>query len=256
MLAGVISEFILPPALIIFTVIAAATIRKKYPRVSIGLFVGSIVVLYLLSTPLVTALLMAPLQHFPALSEQQIQADSSEAIVVLGAGRKRDARDFNNADTISTLGLERVRYAAWLKRRTHLPLIVSGGKVEKNVLLSEAQLMRDVLQKEFLVEVNFMEQESRNTYENALYTAKLLKDIGVTHIFLVSHAWHLRRAVASFEQQGVSVLAAPTAYYGNEKFGTSLAILDFFPNSKALYYSYFALHEYMGYLWYKMYYGI
>ncbi|MFV2055267.1 MAG: YdcF family protein [Thiohalomonadales bacterium] len=250
--AKFLSELLLPPTNLILLMVLGLLLKNKFPRVAGGLVITGIGGLYLLSMPLFTMLLVAPLQNITPLTEQQIQLDKSEAIVVLAAGRRMNAREFGGSDTVPPLGLERLRYAAWLKRRTHLPLVLSGGKYKKEYLLSEAQLMRDVLQKEFLVEVNFMEQESRNTYENALFTANLLKDIGVTEIFLVTHAWHMKRAVAAFEQQGISVIPAPTAFYDIES--TSIGPNDFFPRARSLLMSYYAMHEYLGILWYKVFY--
>jgi len=252
MLVKLLAELLLPPTVLIVVMVIAIFIRQKSPRISLGLLIGSVFSFYALSIPFITTMLMAPLQTYPPLSEQQILSDKSEAIVVLGAGRYESAPEFNNADTVPALGLQRLRYAAWLKRRTHLPLIVSGGKLRKDYLLSEAQLMRDVLQKEFLVEVNFMEKNSLDTHQNALFTANLLKNIGVTDIFLVSNAWHLRRAVAAFEQQGINVLPAPTAYYGSRELFANMTLMDFLPSGKAFQNSYYALHEYLGIVWYKI----
>jgi len=252
MLVSLFAELLLPPTLLIVVMVIAIIIRQKLPRTSLSLLIGSVFSFYVLSIPIMTSVLMAPLQIYPPLTEQQISSDKSEAIVVLGAGRLESAPEFNNADTVPALGLQRLRYAAWLKRRTHLPLIVSGGKLQKEFLLSEAQLMRDVLQKEFLVEVNFMEKNSLNTHQNALFTANLLKNIGVTDIFLVSNAWHLRRAVEAFEQQGINVLPAPTAYYGSGELLANVTLRDFFPSGKAFQNSYYALHEYLGIIWYKI----
>jgi uncharacterized SAM-binding protein YcdF (DUF218 family) len=197
---------------------------------------------------MITSLLMSPLQQYSPVSEQQIQNPTAEMIVVLSAGRSTGYKEYGG-DTVNMLGLERVRYGAWLKRRTNLPIIITGGK-RKGELKSEAQLMADVLQKEFLIEADLLEERARNTYENALYTAKLLRDRSTKKIYLVTHAWHLARAVEAFENQGIEVIPAPTAFYGNNS--GSIMISDLLPNSTALAFSTNAIHEYLGILWYRI----
>ncbi|MGD8886478.1 MAG: YdcF family protein, partial [Gammaproteobacteria bacterium] len=149
---------------------------------------------------------------------------------------------------LSPLSLERVRYAAWLVKRTGLPLITSGGRVH-NEEQTEAELMRDVLQKEFLVIVDYIEGSSRTTYENAKYTAQLLKEKDMDKIALVTHAWHMPRARGAFEEFDIEVIPAPTGFYGRS---TKTNSERFMPSYKALWYSGLAFHELLGSLWYSM----
>ena len=57
-----------------------------------------------------------------------------------------------------------------------------------------------------------LERSSRNTYDNALYTAVVLNNKNIKRILLVTSAFHMRRAVALFEKQGFDVVPAPTDY--------------------------------------------
>jgi uncharacterized SAM-binding protein YcdF (DUF218 family) len=79
-------------------------------------------------------------------------------------------------------------------------------------------------------------------------SAPLLKEGGVQRIALVTHAWHLRRAVPLFESQGVSVIPA-----GLQFSRTRIdSILDLLPTPVGLRDSSFALHEWLGILWYNL----
>ena len=57
-----------------------------------------------------------------------------------------------------------------------------------------------------------LENNSRNTNDNALYTAVVLNNRQIQRILLVTSAFHMRRAVPLFERQGFEVIPAPTDY--------------------------------------------
>ncbi len=61
------------------------------------------------------------------------------------------------------------------------------------------------------------EDTSKNTYENAVYTAELLN--GHSHdLLLITSAFHMRRARACFEKAGLSVTEYPVDYKGRTEF--------------------------------------
>ena len=151
-------------------------------------------------------------------------------------------------DTASEYTLERMRYAAWIAKRTGLPLIISGGKLEKDSR-SIAEIMQEILQKEFVVIVDHVETTSRNTFENARYTAEILNKNKMKRIALITHAWHMPRAKKAFEHFDIKVISAPTAFYGQSK---SITLSHFIPSINALNYSSKAFHEIIGQFWYEL----
>jgi uncharacterized SAM-binding protein YcdF (DUF218 family) len=205
--------------------------------------------LYLLSTPYIAVQLMRPLETFPALAPESVTTDSAQAIVVLGSGIYESAPEYEGRDTVGRLLLERVRYAAWLHHRTGLPVIASGGNAESREH-SEAYLMQQVLQQEFNAKVVALEEESRTTWENAENTKALLQQLQIEKFVLVTHAWHMPRAVVSFRAAGTEPIAAPTAFVGNSKLENNWK--DWRPSSRAFSDSYYALHEYVGKAWYAL----
>jgi uncharacterized SAM-binding protein YcdF (DUF218 family) len=98
-----------------------------------------------------------------------------------------------------------------------------------------------------------VEDQSLNTAENAIFSSKMLKEAGITHVLLVTHAWHMKRAVAAFAANGMSVTPAPTAFYLPGRRLPRLSALD--PSLSGLLMSSYAIHEIIGGLWYKMKYG-
>ena len=65
-------------------------------------------------------------------------------------------------------------------------------------------------QAEYGVAVRWAEDRSRNTHENARFSAALLKADGVATVVLVAHSMDMPRARAEFAAAGIATVAAPT----------------------------------------------
>ena len=57
-----------------------------------------------------------------------------------------------------------------------------------------------------------IESASRNTYENALYSAELIQQQGWKRVLLVTSAFHMRRAAACFRKQMIDADLLPVDY--------------------------------------------
>jgi len=240
-------SIILPPGSLILLLLLGLMWWRR-PLLGRGLVFVSTMTLLLLSLPIVSGKLMQGLEPYPALANDRLATIDADAIVVLSGDRDSNAPEFGTG-TIGALTLQRVRYASWLQQRTGLPLIVSGGRLPGDNT-SVAELMRRVLEDELGAEVSVLEDRSRNTRENARFTAELLQPKGKQKILLVSHAWHLPRAVAAFEEAGIQVTPAPTAFVHRDD--DILLASDFFLSANAFRTSYFAIHEYLGQIWYSL----
>lgn len=245
--ASILTAFLLPPGPSILLLMLALVFRT--PKLHRLFLILGLTTLYLSSIPIASNWLSIQLETDPPVALEHIAA---EAIVVLGADRRREALEYGGRDTLNRLGLERLRYAAWLAKKTGLPILVSGGSVQGG-RTPEAELMRDVL-KEFGVEARWLEGKSRNTYENAQFSAQLLKGVGIGEVLLVTHAWHMPRAAEAFWKAGMRVVPAPTGVSAQNAIPEAS---DWLPNASSLQMSYWALHEMLGRLWYRIhYYGL
>src|SRR5438876_7691376 len=139
-----------------------------------------ILLLLALSTPMVAFLLLRLVDTSPPLDVQR--ARDAQAIVILGGGIRRHASEYGG-DTLGHLTLERVRYGAQVARTIGLPVLVTGGSVFGGE--PEAKLMREALEREFYVPVRWAETRSRNTHENALQSAQILRAERISRIVLV-----------------------------------------------------------------------
>jgi len=204
-----------------------------------GVFLAavSLVSLLALALPVTGHALLSSLERYPPVSRQQLS--SVQAIVVLGGGSYPQAPEYGG-DTVGRATLERVRYGAKLARESRLPLLVTGGAPSGG--RPEAELMAEALANEFNTPVRWIEAGSRDTAENARLSAPMLKAAGITRVALVTHGWHLPRAIPLFEREGLTVTPAPTAF----SVKSPSTIDQFIPGGLGQ--SREALHEYLGLL--------
>lgn len=146
----------------------------------------------------------------------EIKRDASHtAIVVLGGGREDKAPEYGISN-LQPQALERLRYGVWLSRATGAPLAFSGGTgYAQGPGAAEADTAARIAAQEFNRPLKWVESESRDTRENATMTLALLKPTNVDQIVLVTHGYHIRRAVRDFERaaqhagKAVRIIPAP-----------------------------------------------
>jgi len=233
-----LEALVLPPAnLLVLAAIGVFLLRSRR-KLGLTLILSSLAGFYVLSVPLVGKLLLM------TVSVPNRVPSDAQAIVVLSAGLHNKADEFGEAEP-DNLTLERLRYAAYLERRTHLPVLVSGGRMPGDDG-SLAEVMAEALKKDYGIEPRWSEDKSLTTAENAKFSAAILKANGISRIYLVSHSWHLARALLAFKRMGLTAYPAGTVY-------PTLEMTDFYnpiPEASALANSYYGLHEIIGYLWY------
>ena len=192
----------------------------------------------ILSLPVTGNFLLQSLETIPPISEVQLK--HVQAIVVLGGGTNSQAPEFGNEDTVNRWTLQRLRYGAYLQQLTVQPILVTGGAPYGG--RPEAAAMAETLQRDFHAKDIWIEDQSKDTAENATYSATILKERGIQRIALISQAWHLPRAIKLFEQEGLTVSPAPTGYTHED----NEPIIRWLPKASALDKSSIALKEYLG----------
>ena len=156
---------------------------------------------------------------------------------------------------------DRVLYAAWLYKQDKAPVIlITGANLPwSNTLTSPTEDMLFILNMMGVPEdAVWIEAESLNTYENALYSAELLNQEGIERIILVTSALHMPRSVMAFEKQGVEIIPAPTDFsitQGQEQnIGDNILrfLTGFLPTPQNLDLTTRALKEYIGIFIYRL----
>jgi len=229
-------HLLLPPGGLLLLLLAAWWLRRRAPRLSALCFVVGLGGLWLMSLPVMV--------QWASLREQ------AQAIVVLGAGRER-ADPAWQADQPGHIALERLRYAARLAKATKLPILASGG-LHYGQPPSEAALAAETLQRDFATPIRWQEERSRTTWENAVHSAAMLKAEGIERIVLVTSAAHMPRSRWCFEQNGMTVIAAPVGFLGVPS-GRPLG--GWMPEAKAVWQSGQLLNEAVGMLVYPLVYA-
>ena len=243
LIAKALAALLAPLGIVLVILLVAALVAWRRPLAAWRPVVLAFIVLYPLSTQYVADHLLwwlEPASRDPAADK------SGQAIVVLGGGTYFSAPEYG-ADTVKAPVLARLRYAAHLHRALDKPVLASGGAPEGNPV-PEAQLMRQALEQDFRIPVKWIEGGSRNTFENALQSAAVLRPSGIQKIYLVTHAWHMRRARIAFEHAGFTVIPAPTAFATRFR----LTVIDFLPDARALHDSAVFFREGVGIGWYYL----
>lgn len=236
LLKKIITALVLPPMSLLLLVLCGLLLLRRRPLAGRVLLLAGVILLTALSLPVTKQFLMQGLERHPVITVAQLQ--SAQALVVLGAGIYPGAPEYGG-DTVSRHSLERVRYAAHLQKMTGLPALFSGGSPYGGK--PEGQAMAEVMQ-QMGGSARWAETTSRDTRENAQYSARILREAGIHRIVLVSHAWHLRRAIEFFEREGLVVTPAPMGFSRP----MPDAIGAWLPSADALLDSSLALKEWLG----------
>jgi uncharacterized SAM-binding protein YcdF (DUF218 family) len=241
---ALIKPLLLPPGNLLLLALVGIAMGRRRGRLGYGIAAAAVGLLYVLCTPYFSTLCLSLLEksHVDPLTRTE-----GEAIVALGGGTFGLAPEYGT-DVPNHLSLVRARYAAKLQRASGKPLLLSGGSVSGDTL-PESRQMRVVME-EMHVPVRWTEERSVDTFTNALESYRILAPLGITTVYLVTHAWHMPRAQLAFEHAGFSVIAAPTGYASADSTGPSP--LDFLPRASALVSSYYFWHEILGYLAYSL----
>lgn len=125
-------------------------------------------------------------------------------------------------------------------------LLTGGNGAILQDLPSEAELMRDLLIKIGVPEADIIvEANSRTTYENAVFTKKILAEkYPNVRCLLITSAWHTPRSQGIFEKQGMDFEVFPVDYLSER---IKVTPDDFLPNKLGFYYWEVLIKEWVGY---------
>ena len=215
-------------------------------RVPIALTGVTTLLLWLLSCQAVAIWLsLNLLPQISPVSPDDLKRQNVQAIVVLGGGVENDAVEYNGP-ALSPDAMARLLYGVYLSRSTQLPMAYTGGIgwAGQTNQTSEAEVAALALTRLGVPALRWQESQSRDTRENALLTAALLKGDDITHIALVTHAWHMPRSVRQFEAAGLQVTPAPMGYIRSDL----SPLLQWLPSGKGLRDNSWVIREWLGLL--------
>jgi uncharacterized SAM-binding protein YcdF (DUF218 family) len=254
-LSKVLPQLVYPFGLI-FLLLVFSLILRRHRRWQNGLIITAIAIILVTGNTWVAYSLMRSLewQYLPPAVVPDVGA-----IVVLGGGTEapqypRTMVELNGAS-------DRIFYAAQLYREGKAPhILLSGGSItwlDSRTTTSADDMASVITQLGVPEDALWLQKQSRNTYEDALYSCQLLKEKGVKHILLVTSAAHMPRSVALFRHQGMEVTPAPTDYSITQAEWDNLTepnlavqFLNLFPNISNMGLTTSVVKEYIGMLVY------
>lgn len=226
-------ELILPPtSLLLLTLIGVLLIWRRL-RFGWAVFAVGFVSLWLVCTPVVADRLARLAERaLPLNPDKPVDA---QAVVVIGGGGQRNYAPEYRGPMADPVLLERLTLAAYLAKHYSLPLAISGET-------TESVTMAATLRRNFEVTPQWIENNSRDTYENARLSARILFPAGIKRIILVTSSAHEYRAAREFASAGFDVTPAPAGVWSTRDYGP----MQYFPSASALQRSYVSTYELIG----------
>lgn len=256
-LSKLLPLFIFPLSLACLLLAALVVLRRR-PRWVLWLGLAAFLLLWFGGNRLVSLTLARSLewQYLPPSV-----LPHADVIVLLGGGEVPATPPQPLAGVED--GGDRIIYAAWLYQQGAAPYVLASGGVvgvDGPALQPGAEAMGQLLGVMGVPpDVIWLEPRSRNTYENAVETKKLLEPKGINRIILVTSALHMPRARAIFAKQGFDVIPAPTDYTVTEAAWNyyltpepAIQVFNLFPTTDALHTTMSAIREYAGIVVYRL----
>lgn len=219
---------LLPPVPALVMMLLGARLGHRSPWAGRLLLWPGALLIWLGACGATAGWLAGQLQTVPPLDAAAIavlKAERSGAVIlVLGGGRIDHAPETGTAE-LNDFSLQRLHHGVRLARQTGLLLAFSGGVGRggsDRSALPEAEIAQRVAERDFRQPLKWAESASRDTRENAVNSVRLLREQGVKHIVLVTHAWHMpraRRAFAEAAGDGLRITPAPMGYIASDENG-------------------------------------
>lgn len=210
-----------------------------------GLILSGIALLYVLSLGHVADFLLRPLEgKYPPFRAGKQTVD---AVVVPGGGSV-DLAWMNANPVSSSESLARVVLGVQLAQKFKVPLVLCGGNGEPfTTTVRDAEPMAAAAYALGMPKNQVLvENESRNTLENAQAVRKLIKK---DRIILATSAYYMRRAKAMFTRQGFAVTPAPTFFLAQTRV---FSYASFIPKAGDFSRSTTAIAEWISLAWWSI----
>ena len=246
-LKKIITPFLLPPGLFILLLISSGTFFIRRNNRQTGIFNIAIgVLIWLISTAPVSQLLLRGLE-----ADFQIpQNPPGDVIIILGGGIIDKVPDLSGIGEPSEIMLGRIVTAVRLQKKLKIPIIISGGKVYKNKSAGAPIIKRFLIDLGINENSIIVEEESRDTIENAEFTKEICLAFGFKRPIILTSAYHLKRSQIAFERVDIKPILFPASF--RTKKNANFSWYSFLPSAGNLMLVSIAIHEYLGILYYKI----
>ena len=122
-------------------------------------------------------------------------------VLVLGGGTQRLAPEYGESH-LTPDSMARLHYGLWLGRQLQAPVMMSGGTGRAQASgPAEADVAARIAIRDYGRTLRWLENTSADTRDNARKSLQLLRNEGITEVFVVSHGGHMRRAMRAFNEE-------------------------------------------------------
>lgn len=236
----VVQLFTEPYFLVFLAIVIIALLKRKNKsknlRIGVGLF--AVLMILFIGNGFLGKLISRYLQeNYVSTVVSKKIAPQNPVIVVLGGG----VVDFEHTEKLHTLSYSRMVTAYQLYheyKQSNLPCkIVISGKGRGHE--SEAELFSENFKSMGVAEADLIkEDKSMNTYENAKYSSKILKQLAPSDVYLVTSGFHMKRSEALFQTFGLNPVPQASDFIDTE--------ITVFPNSYNAAFTFVMLKEVLG----------
>jgi len=155
----------------------------------------------------------------------KMPSDQIAGIIILGGAISGEDIAIDRGEVSMNSSAERVTKALELIRRyPGKPFIFSG--FSNRVIprgMSEAEAFKQLIQEQGLAQISkdtaYYENQSRNTYENAIFSKKIIQNLNDIHPLGANKSWllitsasHMYRSAKIFQKQGIPIIPVPVDY--------------------------------------------
>jgi uncharacterized SAM-binding protein YcdF (DUF218 family) len=240
--------FAISPLVWVFALLLWALLTRREDRRK-KLLIWGLAVFYFFGNPFVVDECFR--QWEPVTPDVDLGSENYDAAIVLGGIGSVDMR------------LEKINFGYSCDRLFQALPLYYKGRVKRIIFTGGSGSIEFPEKKEgvyvakYLQSIHFpdsgfiIEPHSRNTFENAVFTKKITDSLGVKNVLLITSAFHMRRSLAIFEKAGYKNI---TPYATNRVSGARRFTPDhlLLPNAEAFLSVQLLIHEWIGYLTYKL----
>ncbi len=192
--------------------LAAAALARRRPRAASAAALFSAAVLWLFSAEPVAGFLYRRAEASAAKTYDPRAV--YDAVIVLGGGLDPDATEQAGEPELNAAGERFLRGLELLHEGKARNALLSAGTLDRRPgALAEAPVFaRELVRLGIAPERVVAEARSRNTRENAVESARIVRERGWNRLVLVTSAFHMERALGCFHAVGLTPDALPVDY--------------------------------------------
>jgi len=257
-LSALPTALLIPPVNLVPLGLVGLLLARRHPRLGRAVIALSLLAQLVLAMPITSRALIdslqagipriVPARPHPETATEMPAEPPPGAIVVLGAesggGGIGGILPWHG---VGPLTLERLQAGAILSRRLALPILVTGGPPEAGAPPLALQMSRS-LREDFGITAAWVEPAADDTWQNAEFSAAMLKSSGIKTVYVVTSGWHMRRALMAFRHFDVDAVPVASRFEAPPR----LVADGFVPRVSAWQRSYYAIHEWLGCLYYAL----